>query len=290
MSAHSPAPYAGTLATAALIVGAVLFGLTAYFGRTLGEAGLAGPAIAAWRFGVAAVVLLPVLLLSGIRRTELAFGVGAGAALGLGWIGYVEALRSLPVAEVAVLFMTYPFFTILIAAVAFRERPRPRALVAAGLVLAAAAVATGPGRIASGPAVLFALAAPAAYGLLLNVLARKLGGAPPLAAVAAVALGATLGVAPLLPALPAAAVLPSTADVWAGVLAAGVLTALLPQLLYVRFAPRVGAVRTSIAGSAELPSQVLCGVVAFGEPLTWATAAGIALVLVAILVGARPPQ
>lgn len=283
-------PAAAPIATLALVFGAILFGLTAYFGRALGEAGLAGPAIAAWRFGLAAVVLLPVLALSSIRRGEVLWALGGGALLGLGWIGYVEALRVLPVAEVAVLFMTYPFFTILFAAVIFRERPRGRSLVAAAIVLVAAAIATEPERIAAGPAILFALAAPAAYGLLLNILARKLGGAPPLAAVASVALGALLGVAPLLPGVPVGALLPSSPSVWAGVLAAGVLTALLPQLLYVRFAPRVGAVRAAIAGSAELPAQVMCGVVAFGEPLTLSVAAAIALVLVAILVGARPPQ
>jgi drug/metabolite transporter (DMT)-like permease len=234
-------------------------------------------------------VLLPVLAVSAIGRGELLWALGGGALLGLGWVGFVEALRLLPVAEVAVLFMTYPFFTMLFAAVLFREIPRGRSVAAAALVLVAAAVATAPGRLAAGPAVLFALTAPAAYGLLLNILARKLGGAPPLATVAAVAGGAFLGVAPLLPGVPTGALVPASPGVWAGVVAAGVLTALLPQLLYVRFAPRVGAVRTAIARSAELPSQVMCGVVAFGEPLTWAAGAGIALVLAAISIGARPP-
>lgn len=283
-------PSAAPIATLALVLGAALFGLTAYFARALGEAGLAGPAIAAWRFGLAAVVLFPVLALSSIRRGEVLWGLGGGALLGVGWIGYVEALQVLPVAEVAVLFMTYPFFTILFAAVFFRERPHWRSLLAAAIVLVAAAIATEPGRIAADPAILFALAAPAAYGMLLNILARKLGGAPPLSAVAAVALGALLGVAPLLPGVPLGALIPSAPVIWVGVLAAGVLTALLPQLLYVRFAPRVGAVRTAIAGSAELPAQVMCGVVAFGEPLTLSIGAAMALVLAAILIGARPPQ
>jgi drug/metabolite transporter (DMT)-like permease len=278
------------VATVALVAGALLFGLTAFFGRALGDAGLAGPAIAFWRFGFAAVVLAPVLLGSGIGLRPFLYAIGGGAALGLGWIGFVEALRTLAVAEVAVLFMTYPFFTMLFAAVLFRERPTGRAVLAAALVLLAAVVAVRPGAITAGGAVFLGLAAPAAYGFLLNILARKLTGAPPLAAVAAVALGAVIGAAPLLPGVPLAAFLPSDPAVWAMLVAAGVLTAIVPQLLYVRFAPRVGAVRTAVAGSAELPSQILCGVVAFGEPFTLAQAAGAVLVIIAILIGARPSQ
>lgn len=142
----------------------------------------------------------------------------------------------------------------------------------------------------AGWAILFALATPAAYGFLLNVIAHRLGALPPLAATGSVSLGAVMGVAPLVMQLEPARILPLEPAALATLAAMAVFSALLPQVLYVTFAPRLGAVSTAIAGSAELPAMFLIGWLAFGEPLTLAHGAAACLIMMAIAITPqRPP-
>jgi drug/metabolite transporter (DMT)-like permease len=288
-AAARPAP-AAALATIAVVAGAVLFGTTAYFGRALQEMGLAPPAIAFYRFALTAAALAPFVRIGGARRAAAAAAFGGGMAMGLGWCGWVEALDHLPVAQTGVLFMTYPLFTIALAALLFAERPTGRAIIAAALVVAAALVATPlSGEGAAPLPVVLALAAPAAYGLLLNILARAVRGMPPLGTVATVAAGAVAGVSPLALALPADSLLPSDRDTLLMLAVFSLATALAPQLLFVRYVPVVGAVRTAMAGSVELPTMFAVGWVAFGEAVGPAHALAAMLVVAAIAIGAVPP-
>ncbi|UOM35578.1 DMT family transporter [Acuticoccus sp. I52.16.1] len=275
----------------AIIAGAGLFGTTAYFGRVLPEFGMAAPAVTFFRFALTALVLAPFLVVRGPRRTATLWGIAGGATIALGWIGYVVALRSLPVAEVAVLFMTYPLFAIAFAALLFGERPGTRGALAAVLIVAAALVGTPIVSFGgAATAILFGLTTPAAYGFLLNVIAHRLGALPPLAATGSVSLGAVLGVAPLLVQLPPAEILPLEPAALVTIAVMAIASALLPQLLYVTFAPRLGAVSTAIAGSAELPTMFLIGWLAFGEPLTLAHGAAACLIMTAIAITPqRPP-
>jgi len=287
MTAIAPAAPAATLATVAVVFGATLFASTAWFGRTLEVAGLAPPAIALYRFALTAVVLAPFVRLGPGRWTPSAWAFAAGVGMGLGWVGFVEALRLLPVAETGVLFMTYPLFTIAIAALLFAERPTGRAFLAAGLVIAAALVATPVSGEGAAPlAIALGLAAPVSYGLLLNILARKVTGLPQLGTVATVAAGAVVGVAPLAAALPPGRIVPADGETIALLAVFSTATALLPQLLFVRFVPRIGAVRTAMAGSVELPTMFAIGWLAFGEPIGPGHAVAAVLILAAIAIGA----
>ena len=278
------------VATIAIVLGALMFGTTAYFGRVLPDMGFAPPAIAFWRFALTAALLSPFLVLRGPGRRATLWGIAGGASLGLGWIGYVAALKLMPVAEAGVLFMTYPLFAILFAAGLFGERPGRRALFAAGLIVAAALVGTPIAAGAISPtALLLGLATPVGYGLLLNIIAHRLGALPSLGAVGAISLGAVLGVAPLFTQLPIAEIVPRSASALWMLLAFSLLTALLPQVVYMLFAPRLGAVRTAIAGSAELPMMFTIGWIAFGEAPTVGHGAAAALIVTAIAITARPP-
>lgn len=276
-------------ATAGVMFGASCFGTLPLFTRVLTEAGLAAPAIAFWRFALTALVLLPLLRL-GTRaaRRATAWAIAGGAAMGLGWIGFVHSLTLMSVAEAGVLFMTYPAFAILFAGVFFRVRPRLPSLVATALVVLAAGLAAPAGTLGSGlgPAVAFALLAPAAYGLLLNILSFELETLSPLGAVGAVALGSILALAPLLLGRPWHEIVPADPAVLPWMITFSVMTALLPQLVFVRCAPVIGPVRTAIAGSMELVGMLCVAVLAFGERLTGAQALAAFLIVCAVALGA----
>ena len=95
---------------------------------------------------------------------------------------------------------------------------------------------------------------------------------------------------PLLVTLPPASILPLETGALVTIGLMSVFSAFLPQLVYVTFAPRLGAVTTAVAGSAELPTMFLIGWVVFGEALSPAHLAAALLIVTAIAITPqRPP-
>ncbi|MEL6207758.1 MAG: DMT family transporter [Pseudomonadota bacterium] len=270
-------------AAAGVLFASMCFGLVPFFARSLTEAGLAPHAVAFWRYVMTGLVLAAFLR---APWGAVAWGLGAGVALGVGWVGYVRALEVVPVSTVGVLYMTYPVFTVIFAWALFSDRPSVRAVVAAGLIVAGAVLAGSPAAVPVEmlPLLLVALGAPLGFGFGISVLVHRLTPLPPMARMAAVSLGAMIGLGPLMLATPGAEVFPQDGRGWALVFGIALGTALIPQLIYTICAPRVGASRAAVLGSIELPTMIALGIVMFGERLTFAQAAGAALVLAAILL------
>jgi hypothetical protein len=131
------------------------------------------------------------------------------------------------------------------------------------MIIAAAVLASSPAAVSAEhlPALVLSLAAPLGFGFGINVLVHKLVVLKPLARISCVSLGSVLGLLPLLAATPVEALRPATpkAGGWWWALRSG--SALVPQLLYTVCAPVIGTARTSIAGSFELPTMFLVGLV-----------------------------
>lgn len=277
-------PYA--LAAVGVLFASVCFGFVPLFSRGLTEGGLAPYAIAFYRYILAATVLLPVTLRYLSQWQEILWGMVAGAVMGLGWIGYVSALETVPASTVGVLYMTYPVFTVLIAWVLFREGPTRRSLIASTLIILAAAVAGSPASVAADqlPTLLLSLAAPFGFGFGICVLVHRLSRLPPLARISSVSLGSIIGLSPLILTADVAQVLPSSPDQWLLIIGIGFVTALIPQLIYTVCSPMIGTTRTAVIGSVELPTMFAIGFFAFDEAITAAQAIGCILILSAIAI------
>ena len=278
------------LATIMVAASAAMFGLVPLFARGLTEAGLSAPAISFFRYLLAGAVLSPFLVLRGPGRSATLWGLGAGASMGLGWVGYVEALSSMSVSTAGVFYMTYPLFTVLIGWLGFRDPPGIRTIFASILILSGALVATGGTgeTLPAAKTLAFALMAPASFGLAINILARKLIAIPPLSRIPCVSLGAVLALLPLISGLPADDVVPQGLDAWTLLLGLAIFTALVPQLIYVVYSPRIGASASAMAGSSELPTMFLIGWLVLGESLTPAHILAGSLVITAIVI--TPPR
>lgn len=282
----------------AVMVGfsSICFGLIPLFARSLVEAGIAPPAIAFFRYTFSAIAFLPFLRLTGEGGRATRWGYCTGFCVGLGWVGYVKALTLLPVSVAGVFYMTYPLFTLLIGWVVFRDRPGLRAILGGLMILGAAVLAARSADQLGAltlSAIFLALAAPLSFGLSINVLARKLASLSPLGRMSCFALGSSTGLLPLIATYPRASVLPSTADQWTLVIALGVVSALLPQLIYTTFVPKIGGAKAAALGSIELPTMFAVGFFAFGEAIGWREALAGVLVLTAIVLTPsrrRPPS
>lgn len=210
-----PTSAANLVPLGAIVVAASLFGTLPFFAKTLGEAGMAAPAIAFCRFALTAVILLPCVVIRGPQRKATLWAIVAGAAIGTGWIGFVESLNWLMVPAAGIVFMTFPVFALVLGVLSFGERLSWGTGLAATLIVAAGALAAGgAGGILQAPwqAIMFALAAPAGYGFVLNVVAHRLDGLSPLAITGSIALGAVFGLTPLVLMTPADAILPTGTD------------------------------------------------------------------------------
>ena len=268
------------------LVASICFGLVPFFSRGLTEQGVAPHAVAFYRNIMAAVILLPVLFAHFSAWREVSWGLFAGALMGLGWTGYVTALEKLPASTVGVLYMTYPVFTLLIAWILFADPPTRRALFASVLIVMGAIIAGSPASVAVEhiPMVVISLAAPFGFGFGICVLVHKLSQIAPLARLASITLGSTLGLVPLVLASEVGDLLPGDQSDWLLIVGIGLVTSLVPQLIYTVCSPVIGASQTAVVGSIELPTMFAVGFFAFGEKITPAQAIACVLVLSAIVV------
>lgn len=272
------------LATAMVVAAGVCYGTGPFFAKSLTDAGMPAYVVAFYRFVLTTLVFLPALG-PVLRQPWLAlWGLAAGALMGLGAVGYIQALEVAPVSAVSVLYMTYPAFTVLLSALWLRRRPSPRALAAAGLVVAAAFFAVAPGTVPPGalPALVLSLAAPASFAFGIVVLVEKLSALPALSRIAITAFGSAVGLMPLVASAPLEVVFPADPALWALIGGVAVITAFVPQVLFVVYAPKIGSERASMAGSVELPTMFLVGALAFSEVIGPAQWAACALILAAI--------
>ncbi len=278
----------GTLLPTCLVVLAcACFGTIPYFAKSLTDAGIASYAVAFYRYGLSALVLLPLLLrLPAALLRTVAWGLASGVSVGLGWIGFVAALDTVPISSLGVLYMTYPVFTLLIGWIWFRDLPSKRAVTGALMVMMAAVLASSPAAVAPHhlPAMLLSLSAPISFGFGINVLIHKLTPLPPLARVATFSVGAAMSLLPLLLLSASAEVLPQSGEQWGLVAGLALGTALLPQLIYTTFAPMIGAARSAVAGSIELPMMFFVGLLLMNETIGVAQWIACALVTLAIVM------
>jgi drug/metabolite transporter (DMT)-like permease len=193
------------------------------------------------------------------------------------------AQQVLTASYTVILVSTSPLFAALIAAVVLREPLTARKL--GGLALGIAGVALLVGWNPAGESlppvwtIAFVLAAAALYaiaGVYTRVVAQ---GIPPLATAAGSQLGAALLLAPLVPALPPAA-MPSPLA-WASVLALALASSALAFILYFQLIRNVGPVKTLTVNFLTPLFGVGGGVLLLGERVTANMVAGTAIILVA---------
>ncbi|MFN0114783.1 MAG: DMT family transporter [Paracoccaceae bacterium] len=286
-------PSAASFAVLMLALSMVGFGLVPLFARRMTDAGLAPAAVSMFRYMLPALVFLPFLKLRGQAGRTTLWGFSSGLLVTFGWVGYVKSLTMIPVPVAGVLYMTYPLFTLAVGWAVFRDRPHPLSILAGAIILAAAALVSdfggAGGRIAP-EAVLLALAAPASFGLGINVLARKMVAIPMPSRIAAFSSGSTLGLLPVIATIPLARVIPPDLTGWLNVAGLTFLTAFLPQILYNTYVPKVGAAKSGAVGALELPTMFAVGWLFLGDAVGPREAVAGALVLAAILLTpAREP-
>ncbi|MEQ9291300.1 MAG: DMT family transporter [Roseibium album] len=278
------------VATLTIVVTAICFGLVPVFVREFQGLGTGPATIALYRYGISVVVLLPFLPRERHKWGKALLLAGAGGFVGLSLIGYLEAISMAPLAAAGVVYMSYPAFAALFAWVLLRQALTWRTFAAIALVLGAASLLLDPSALSPQilAALLWAIPAPIAFGFLIVVLSGMSGDLNPLERAVSTLVGAIAGLLPLALYEGGGSILPSSFDeLWLIVLM-GLVTALVPQIMYTIACQKIGPMRTAAAGSFELPTMFLVGWLVFGETFGLLELVCALLVLSAILVAPAP--
>ncbi|WP_296490316.1 DMT family transporter [Rhodoferax sp.] len=254
-----------------------LWGASFLFMR-LGAAEFGALPTAGMRVAIAALFLLPLLLLRGqwqalSKHWKKIFVLGMLNS-GIPFALYSYALLSITTGLSSLLNATVPLFGALIAWLWLKDRPQGMKVL--GLLVGFAGVAMlawgkasfkpdASGQV-TGWAVLACLGACLCYGISASFTKRYLSGVPSLVIAAGSQMGATLGLA-----LPTLWLWPSqapSATAWLALLAVGVLCTGVAYVLFFRLIDKVGAAGSLTVTFLIPVFAVLYGVVFLGESVT----------------------
>lgn len=279
----------GTLLVA---VSAVGFATLAIFWKFAYAAGLSISTVLAFRFLLATAIVWPVLAFTGsfarLRGRTLAVALGLGAFGYAAMSGlYFWGLTFMSAGLVAIVLYTYPVFVMVQSAVVLDERVTRRTVVAVALSLAGVALIAGTDpagadlrgvAIVLGAAVVYATYITVSRATLATVDARTLTAyVMPAAAGAFIAYGTVAGTLQV----------PAGREAWAVVVAIAVVATAMPVFTFFAGLSRIGASRAAVVSTFEPVVTVLLGAALLGEPITAATVAGGAAILVAVILVQR---
>jgi drug/metabolite transporter (DMT)-like permease len=256
----------------------------------LGAAEFGALPTAGMRVAIAALFLLPLLLLRGqwpalSRHWKNIFVLGMLNS-GIPFALYAYALLSISTGLSSLLNATVPLFGALVAWLWLKDRPHGMKIL--GLLIGFVGVAMlawgkasfkpNASGLVTGWAVLACLGACLCYGISASFTKRHLSGVPSLVIATGSQMGATIGLAlPTLWLWPSQ--MPST-TAWLALLAVGVLCTGVAYVLYFRLIDKVGAAGSLTVTFLIPVFAVFYGVVFLGESVTaWMLVCGAIILL-----------
>ena len=289
-----------TWAALPVLAAGTLWGLMGLFVRRLNAAGLGSMEVAELRIltGLALVGLYLLIARRDLLRVRLRdlwcfFGTGVISLL-LFSNCYFTAMRYASLSAAAVLLYTAPAFVMVLSLLLFRERLTARKGAALGLAFLGCVLVSGLGSDAalSLPGLLFGLGAGffyALYSIFGRYAIRR--GYQAWTLTFYTFLFCALGGAALTDWGAVGAALSASGPGTAGwILTMGVVTAVLPYVLYAVGLEHMESSRASILASVEPVVGTLVSVLLFHEPLTAGGVAGTALVLSAVALLSLPAR
>jgi drug/metabolite transporter (DMT)-like permease len=276
-------------ATLLVLFSACCFGSIATLVTLATNAGTRLVDVLAWRFLLAALLLVAVsggigvLRQHGRRALPLLVLAGGGQAL-IGFIG-LSALRYVTAATMIFLFYSYPAWVTLISALQGKEALTSRRLLALGLSLAGIALMVGmPGAGGVNPfGALLALLSGFLYALYIPMIGHFGEGLPPAATATFAAAGAAVIFVAV--ALARGGLTVRAAPIaWVALVLLAVVCTVLAFLAFLRGLAVIGPVRTAIVSTIEPFWGALLASIVLGQPLSPRTLGGGLLIAAAVII------
>ena len=295
MSNHAAGPPARVvvLGTAAAAVSGLGYAAATVIARSLARDGLGAATVLSIRFGIAGLLLVVLVLVSG-RSLWPARGERLAAGL-LGTVGYAfeaslffASLERGSAAAVTVLFYAYPVAVALIEIGLrwIRLTPRLAGALIAGAIGTAIVIVAGADVSVTTTGIVFALGAAASFAFYLLATDRLLVRTDNIVRAAWMSGGAAIGM--VIRGLVTGG-FDATAGFWPRLVGIGVATAVAFGLLFAALS-RIGATRTAVVLNVEPVGAVVLGALFLDEALEGWQLVGGALVVIAAVAVALPER
>ena len=276
-----------------ILLAGALWGTMGIFVRRFYSFGFDAMQVASMRLTAGAVIFIIVLALRGgrgfkiaVRDIPLFLGLGLGSVLFF-TVCYFKSIEMLPLSIAAILLYTSPIWVTLMSVLFFKERLTLRRVAALVLAFGGCVLVSGLGGGGLTPlGLLIGLCSGIGYGLysiLGSVALRKY---EPLTVTTYAFLFSAAGswfICRPAEMLSIASSLPPLSFAL-DVLSIAVVTAVAQYLLYTLGLKNTPASKAAIMATVEPLVATVLGIVVFSEPLTPAAAAGIILILAAIVL------
>jgi len=268
-----------------IIISAAAFGTLGILGRFAYAAGWDTLSIMAFRFSLAALLLLAVLA---IRREAPPRGGNLVRLIRMGAVGYVgqafaylTALKYASPGLVALLLYLYPVFVVILSVTWNHEPINGIKIIALGLAVIGVALTMGPegGQL---PGILLAMAAAAIYSVYIVVGIKVMQQVSAIQSSAVIFLSA--GVTSSLLMLANGAHLPATGKGWIVIAAIVLIATVVPVVTFLAGLRRIGATNAAMLSTLEPVVTVLLAAQLLGEILKPVSLIGGGLILAAVLV------
>jgi drug/metabolite transporter (DMT)-like permease len=276
-------------ATLLIAVSALGFGSISVLTVLITRAGVPLLTAMAWRYVIAAVVLLGIIgfrQLGSIPRRRLV-GLLLIGGFGQALITYLSlhALEYIPVGPLAFLFYTYPAWVALVAAMRRTERLTPVRMIALTLALVGVTVMVGaPSADKLNPVgVTLALGSALLYSVYLPTLEHLQRGTPALVSTFLLVTGAAVTF--VICALFVGKLhLPTALPVWLNIVVLALVSTVIAFSTLIKGLSVLGPVRTAIIATVEPFFTAILGVAVLANQLTTTTLLGGILIAAAVLL------
>lgn len=291
MSASAVPSTADWRAAAAAAFGSMCVGTVPAFAVGLYVEGLQPHSLLFWRYWIALCVLVPLALWAGSgllvewRRAGWPLVINSILLGAVQTYCYFRAIQTVPSSIVVTLFFSYPIFTLLIDRFWLHQPLASATIAAAAVLIAGVALMSWPQLVAlEGDPIglMYAVGASVVFSVYLAISQRYTQNAAPFAAATFIYLG--LAVAFTGVTLFSGLQWPQSAGGWLRMVAIATLGGALQISSFAYALPRLSASGYGIIISIELVTVAVIGVILLGEPLAAMQAAGLSLVIVAIVV------
>ena len=274
-----------------IIAAGMLWGTTGILSRTMAEMGFSTFETAAARLGGAAILMTLTVLIKDRRLFKIRLrDIWLPACIGLFSIFsmsllYITAIDMSSLSAAAILLNTAPFFVTIISAVVFKERITLKSAAALIIAFAGCVLTAGPGGKMSAAGIACGIGSGAMYATysIFGKLALKKYNTYTVTVWSFIFAGA----AAQLFANPVSTVQRAVSNGIAGIAAAvliGVITAVLPYILYTTGLSGTMPGKASVMATSEPLAATLSGLIVFGEVPSVLGFAGLGLIVFAILM------
>lgn len=278
-------------AVAKILAAAAGWGIIGVFSRPLSDAGLNAVQITFVRSVIVALGMALYLLLTDRKQFQIHWK-DIWMFLGTGLLSivffnicYFLTIERATLAAASILLYTAPCFVMLMSAVFFHEKVTVQKLAALVLAFAGCVLVSGfTGGQMSGSAVLTGIGSGIGYALYSIFGSVALKKYQPFTVIFYTFLIASVGLIPFSAVTEIGAVMIGSGSVIASGLALGVLSTLLPFILYTGGLKELEAGKASVLAFAEPMVATIAGIVIFKEKVNMQNALGIVLIFAAILL------